>query len=483
MQNTRSEVSSLPAGVHRMSEPRSPSSLNLPRPAARTLPAIMILAGVVAATGALPLAGSSSIGVVVTLVGTGMLLVRMAGLERTLRESDVCLAELTHVDTLGVATFREDGLLIAANGAFFRIFGRCGSETDANLRWSDVVNELQDPEENGRRRRSGFREIAVVRDGATRFAAIAATALPAGRILALAIDVTERVEAERALDEARAVLEARLAVIEQRAGDGSAHAALATVRNDLAEQRRSVVQLAEKLAAATGELEAFTYSVAHDLRAPLRTIDGFSRELLSSFEGQLGQTGDHYLRRIRAGTQRMGALIEALLELSRVSRVDLDRQNTDVTALARTVAVEQQQRLGTNAEVVIEEGLAANSDPRLTRIVLENLLGNALKFSSKAAAPRVEVSLVEDATGRVFRIRDNGAGFDTRYAQKLFAPFHRLHSAIDFEGTGIGLALVHRIIHRHGGTIRAEAELGKGASIYFTLEPGQQHHPPAEDRP
>jgi len=249
----------------------------------------------------------------------------------------------------------------------------------------------------------------------------------------------------------------------------SQNADLEEARADL---ERKVEARTQDLAAANKELEAFSYSVSHDLRAPLRAIDGFSKALLTSYAGQLDEKGQHYLQRVRAGTQRMGQLIDDLLGLARVSRRELIRRSIDVSEIAQKVANELHSRHpGREVKVDVAPGLRAEGDPQLLAIVLENLMGNAWKFTSKREDARISVEGRRDG-GRatVFSIRDNGAGFDMQYADKLFGAFQRLHSDSDFEGTGIGLATVQRIVVRHGGRIWAEGEPGKGAVFNFTLE-------------
>jgi signal transduction histidine kinase len=247
----------------------------------------------------------------------------------------------------------------------------------------------------------------------------------------------------------------------------------AEVREARSELEKRVEARTRDLAAANKELEAFSYSVSHDLRAPLRAIDGFSRVLLTGYAAALDDRGRHYLARVRAGTQRMSELIDDLLALARLSRKELVRRPVDVTELAHRVAAELARREPARVTAVeIEDGLAAQADPQLLTIVLENLLGNAWKFTGKAAEGRIEVTRHRNGnTEEVFAIRDNGAGFDMAYADKLFGAFQRLHLDSDFEGTGIGLVTVQRIVSRHGGRVWAEGEVGKGAVFYFTLEP------------
>ena len=222
---------------------------------------------------------------------------------------------------------------------------------------------------------------------------------------------------------------------------------------------------------ANQELEAFSYSVSHDLRAPLRAITGFSERLQIESAGRLDEQGRHCLDRIRAGAANMNELIDDLLSLSQVSRGDMAMGMVDLTLLARQVFDELRQLEPDHpAEIVIRENMSARSDPRLLRILFVNLIGNALKFSGKREVSRIEVgeTVRSDGTSTFF-VRDNGAGFDPAYASKIFGVFQRLHSVAEFPGTGIGLATVQRIVHRHGGIVSAEGALDKGTTIYFSL--------------
>jgi two-component system, NtrC family, sensor kinase len=235
----------------------------------------------------------------------------------------------------------------------------------------------------------------------------------------------------------------------------------------LAESR---VVLVEELERKNKELEAFSYSVSHDLRTPLRSIDGFSKALLDDWADQLDPKGRDYLGRVRAAAQRMGELIDDLLELSRVGRADLRRGRTSLSEIARTVTVElRKSEPDRQIEIEVRGALTADADRRLMKVVLENLLGNSWKFTKKAPAARIEFG--SDRDGIVYFVRDNGAGFDMTYAERLFQPFQRLHKNADFPGTGIGLATVHRIVDRHGGRVWAEGTVGVGATFYFTVPP------------
>jgi signal transduction histidine kinase len=245
--------------------------------------------------------------------------------------------------------------------------------------------------------------------------------------------------------------------------------------SDLKEARadleRRVETRTRDLAAANKELEAFSYSVSHDLRAPLRAIDGFSKAVLTNYAPRLDDRGRHYLERVRAGTLRMSQLIDDLLGLARVSRRELVRKRADLSDIAGQVAAELARRQpARNVHVEVQPGLVAEADPHLLTIVFENLMGNAWKFTGKKADARIEVGRRSDGGAPAFYVRDNGAGFDMQYADKLFGAFQRLHAEADFEGTGIGLATVHRIVARHGGRIWAEGRVDEGATFYFTLE-------------
>lgn len=225
-----------------------------------------------------------------------------------------------------------------------------------------------------------------------------------------------------------------------------------------------------ELEAVNRELEAFSYSVSHDLRAPLRSIDGFSQALMEDCGDSLDANGHAYLVRVRSAAQRMGLLIDDLLRLARVGRADMRRTRVDVTALAREIiATMEKDRCIRPEHVTIQPGLIANANGALLNIVLLNLLDNAYKYTAKTPCPRIEVGANNENGRTVFYVRDNGAGFDMDYADQLFGTFQRLHRDDDFPGTGIGLATVKRIIHRHGGEVWAEGKPGAGATFYFTL--------------
>jgi two-component system, NtrC family, sensor kinase len=240
---------------------------------------------------------------------------------------------------------------------------------------------------------------------------------------------------------------------------------------ELAEIRAT---FADELKCKNIELEAFSYSVSHDLRAPLRSIDGFSKLLLDGYRDKIDAKGQDYLQLVRESAQRMGELIDDLLLLSRVGRAGLSRDHIDLSEIARGVS-EELKKKDPDRHILwcIEDQLLVEADSGLMRVAFDNLLGNAWKFTSKVSAPRIEVGTSQQEGVRVFYVRDNGAGFNMEYAEKLFSPFQRLHTESEFEGTGIGLATVYRIVDRHGGRIWAESAVDHGATFYFTIPPAR----------
>ena len=276
-------------------------------------------------------------------------------------------------------------------------------------------------------------------DGSKAWFELSIQPVPEG-VFVLSIDVTERRQAEEGLRRLTAELEERIR------------------------------ERTRELEAANSELEAFSYSVSHDLRAPLRAMDGFSQAVLEDYANKLDEDGKDSLQRIRAAAQRMGGLIDDILKLSRITRAELRKEPTDLSALAEScVAALREAEPERLVEVSVAPGLAAEADPRLVRVAVENLLGNAWKFTRKTAKPRIEFGALDRGGQRVYFVRDNGAGFDPAHADKLFGAFQRLHATEDFEGTGIGLATVRRIVHRHGGRVLAEGTPGAGATFHFTL--------------
>lgn len=225
-----------------------------------------------------------------------------------------------------------------------------------------------------------------------------------------------------------------------------------------------------ELEAANKEMEAFTYSVSHDLRAPLRTIGGFSNILQEEYGEELDEQAAHYLSRVRTGTEKMERLINDLLKLSRSTRGDLHRADFDMSDMVDEIIAELRQDDPTrDISIHVSPNIKAFADKRFIRVVLENLISNAWKYTGNCEDPKIFFGMTDKDGHRAYYIQDNGAGFDMSYADKLFAPFQRLHSAKEFEGTGVGLATVQRVVHRHGGEVWADAKVAEGATFYFTL--------------
>ena len=312
-------------------------------------------------------------------------------------------------------------------------------------------------------------EIGVEKENGTIiWTDVSAAPLFSGGSVTLTVDITERKRAEENFFAAQQELE-------------RSHKALLGVAKDQKEAEEQVRQLnaeldqrvkerTAQLEAAKQELEAFSYSVSHDLRAPLRALDGFSAALISDYQDKLDQQAQSYLTRIQEASRRMGQLIEDLLNLSRITCREVKLDRVDLSLLAMQIASElHSQTPERQVEFEISPDLVVRADPGLIKIAMENLLNNALKFSSKKETALIQVGVLDGSEGRVYFVRDNGAGFDMAYAHKLFTPFQRLHGTQEFSGTGIGLTIVQRIIARHGGRIWTEAAVNLGATFYFTL--------------
>ena len=256
-------------------------------------------------------------------------------------------------------------------------------------------------------------------------------------------------------------------------GDGEVDYILAEGRDitELKEIERELQERSLQLEAANRELESFSHSVSHDLRAPLRALDGFSLALLDDYSDRLDEEGREHLRRLRSASQRMSQLIDALLNLSRVSRTEMMMEKVSLSALAQSIASDlRDSEPNRKARFVIPSGIDVVGDKRLMRVLLQNLMENAWKFTGRnKELPMIELGEIGSDGGTAYYVKDNGAGFDMAYAANLFMPFQRLHRANEFEGTGIGLATVQRIVQRHGGKVWAESEPGKGATFWFTV--------------
>jgi PAS domain S-box-containing protein len=279
------------------------------------------------------------------------------------------------------------------------------------------------------------------KDGSTFEAEVSATKMPDGNLMGMIRDITERKQAQEKIQQLNSELEQR------------------------------VVERTAQLEVANKELEAFSYSVSHDLRAPLRAVDGFSQAVLEDYGAQLPEEGRQDLQTIRRGAQKMGQLIDDLLTFSRLSRLPLSKSAVDTGKLVRSVLGElNYKQKGRQIDVRIAELAPCQADPALLKQVWINLLSNALKYTGKRESSVIEIGCAQEKGQNVYFVRDNGTGFDMQYAHKLFGVFQRLHRMEDYEGTGVGLAIVQRVIHRHGGRVWAEAAVNSGATFYFTLE-------------
>jgi PAS domain S-box-containing protein len=352
---------------------------------------------------------------------------------------------------IGKALLDSDGGIVEVNPALCRIVGRSatsliGVAFESLFEDDDSSLRLRDDGEvdaNGVHRVTRLlrREGDLPRQAQLTYAPVPGNVGQDVTGLVQVEDVTERIRAQARVQALNRTLEARVGV------------------------------RTRELSQANQELEAFAYSVSHDLRAPLRSIEGFSRILVERYESQLDEGGRDYLRRVRKAAMRMGELIEALLQISRLGRAELRQEKVDLSRMALDVIDElRADDPERDLAVRIAPGLTATGDAALLRNMLGNLLGNAWKFTRGREHAMIEFGAVDHANGEAeFYVRDNGAGFSQAYADKLFRPFQRLHSQEEFSGHGIGLATVKRIIERHGGHIRAEGREGEGAVFYFSL--------------
>ncbi len=372
--------------------------------------------------------------------------------DELLRRSDDLFRNVFDNAGSGIAVAEADGLILVANGAFATFLGACVSDLSGtsvhDWVWPDDQREAREAHDRLLAGTSDVERLELrVRhaSGAPRWA-----------------DMTWSVQ--------RAHGRALRLIIQPR--DASRHAS----REDELRRERSALEdrvaaRTRDLAAANEELESFTYAVSHDMRAPLRSVAGFARALSEDCARDLSAEGLDYLQRIGAAAQHMGRLIDDLLMLSRVTRTEMRQSPVDLSELARgLVEGLRASDPGRDVEITIAPDMRAIGDTMLLRAVLDNLLNNAWKFTSKKARARIEVGMTMTESGPVFHVRDDGVGFDMTYVSKLFTPFRRLHRDDEFEGTGVGLATVRRIIRRHGGEVWAEAAVDRGATIRFTLK-------------
>ncbi|MFA6411636.1 MAG: PAS domain S-box protein [Syntrophales bacterium] len=373
--------------------------------------------------------------------------------EEALRESEKKYRDLFENALEGIYQATPEGRFVSANPAIARMFGYdSADELIAGV--NDIKSQIYiNPEDRTELLRriaaNGFLSSYELqyrrKDGSAIWLSLNIRAVKdeTGKLVCLegtAVDITERKRAEEEI----------------------------LKLNEELEQR--VTERTVRLEGANKEIEAFSYSVSHDLRAPLRSIDGFSQALLEEYQEKLDETGKNYLERVRKAAQRMGWLIDDLLKLSRVGRSELQCEAVDLSDMVRAILqTTQQNSPDRTVDITVQDGIIAQGDHYMLQIALRNLLDNAWKFTGKEARPRIEFgSAVKDGK-TLYYVRDNGAGFDMAYVDKLFGAFQRLHTTEEFAGTGIGLATVQRIISRHGGRVWAEGETGKGATFYFTL--------------
>jgi light-regulated signal transduction histidine kinase (bacteriophytochrome) len=321
------------------------------------------------------------------------------------------------------------------------------------------------------------------------FGGALAIALVAAIVVMYFRESSMRTAAERDLAKINTELEQRIiertealeaAVSQALRENESRLGAEAAVRSLNAELEQRVRMRTSELENANRELEAFCYSVSHDLRAPLRGIDGFTQALLEDLGDKMDAKSRAHLERVRAAATRMGTLIDDLLNLSRITRGEMRKEAVDVSQLAESVNQElQESQPGRRVDFIVAHGLRTLADSKLLRILLQNLLSNSWKFTSKRADARIEIGRTDENGSSSFYVADNGAGFDPAYSDRLFGAFQRLHGTSEFPGTGVGLATVQRIVHRHGGTIWAKGEVDRGATFYFTLQPAIHGGDPA----
>jgi len=397
-------------------------------------------------------------GKVIEILSIGSDITARRRAEQALAASERKFATLFHMSPMALALSTQDSLLLDVNQAFADLYGIPRNEL-IGQRSVDVPSLFTGPEE-----RAALLEM-LIRDGRIRNLERTRTRRDGSTITT--VSAAELIE----LDGSMHILTAVVDVSQQKQAQELLH------ESNIALERR-VAERTQELEAANQELEAFCYSVSHDLRAPLRSIDGFCQAVLEDYAPLLDDTGKNYLTRVRVAARRMSELIDDLLTLSRIARSSMHRELVDLSALAAEVLADLRQSNPTRpVSVTIAPGLSVCGDKNLLRVLLDNLLGNAWKYTSRTADPKIEFGCEEGSGGAVFYVRDNGAGFDPAYAHKLFLPFQRLHRADEFPGHGVGLATVQRIVRRHGGTVMAEGSVGHGATFRFTIPSGAQDPP------
>ena len=417
---------------------------------------------------------------IVATIAQGQDITERKHAEDALKESERQYRNLFENSMEGIFQTTPEGKLISANMAFAKTFGyECPEEIIGTVH--DIAGQLYANPAERKKTTNILKEKGYLKefecqmrrkDGTTFWAVINArlTENQSGTNFfeGFIIDINDRKRGEEEIISLNVELEKK--VLSRTNDLRNSQLALLNIVEDLNASNKKVAFINQSLETTNKELESFSYSVSHDLRAPLRSIDGFSQALLEDYQKKFDDTGRNYLARIRAATQNMGMLIEDMLKLSRVSRFELHRSSVDLSKMFREIAKNSQMDdPARSIDVIIQEGVIIDGDPALLRIVLTDLIDNAWKFTGKEARPKIEFGTTYLAGKKVVFIRDNGVGFDMAYVDKLFGTFQRLHTKNEFVGTGIGLATVKRIITRHGGNVWAEGEIGKGAVFYFTI--------------